>query len=126
MYKLTNNETVMRLSDSASIPDDPNNIDWQEYTDWLAAGNTPEPADALPVSYSLSPQMPLVEVGNDAVVTVIGAPDETITLTINGTDTLDVVLDASGQATKTFVPSVAGEYVIKDGHGSICVIKAVD
>ena len=27
------------------IPKDPNNIDWQEYLEWVAAGNTPDSAD---------------------------------------------------------------------------------
>jgi hypothetical protein len=51
MYKLIKNPftnettTVLRLSDSACIPFDPDNVDYQEYLKWIAAGNTPTPAD---------------------------------------------------------------------------------
>jgi len=36
---------IIRLLDSASIPFDPDNTDYQEYLRWLDLGNTPEPAD---------------------------------------------------------------------------------
>ena len=37
--------SIKRLSDNAFIPFDPANTDYQAYLEWVAAGNTPEPAD---------------------------------------------------------------------------------
>ena len=36
---------IMRLSDGAYIPFDPDNTDYQAYLKWVAEGNTPLPAE---------------------------------------------------------------------------------
>ena len=55
-YKLVKDTTqgepsnlIIRLSDEAYIPFDEGNRDYREYLEWLAEGNTPEPADPLPI-----------------------------------------------------------------------------
>lgn len=44
MYKLQGN-SIKRLSDGANIPLADGNMDYEEYKQWLAEGNIPEPMD---------------------------------------------------------------------------------
>jgi hypothetical protein len=46
MYKLTNTESITRLTDNATIPNDERNTDYQEYLSWVAQGNVAEPYQA--------------------------------------------------------------------------------
>ena len=43
MYKLTGTNSVKRLADGACIPFADGNRDYEEYKQWIADGNTPEP-----------------------------------------------------------------------------------
>ena len=51
MYKLIKDKQgialnqVIRLSDGAYIPFDPDNTDYQAYLKWVSEGNTPLPAE---------------------------------------------------------------------------------
>lgn len=56
MYQLTEHG-VIRRSDNAYIPDAEGNRDWQEYQEWVAAGNTPEPIFEPPPSAPQSVSM---------------------------------------------------------------------
>ena len=47
-YQLTQGDAILRLEDSTFIPRDDRNTDYQEYQQWLAAGNTPLPAPEPP------------------------------------------------------------------------------
>ena len=38
-------DSIKRNADGAFIPKDPANTDYQEYLEWVAAGNTAEAAD---------------------------------------------------------------------------------
>ena len=48
MYKLLHPSfAILRLSDNALIPFDPDNTDYQAYLAWVAEGGVPEPADEV-------------------------------------------------------------------------------
>jgi hypothetical protein len=41
-----NPQYIKRLPDNATIPNDEENTDWQQYQVWLSQGNTPLPPQA--------------------------------------------------------------------------------
>ena len=50
MYKLlpldlSERQFIRRLSDNVLIPSDEANTDYQQYLEWVAEGNEPEPAE---------------------------------------------------------------------------------
>ena len=63
MYQLTTSTSIIRLSDGATIPNDPGNRDFADYTVWLDAGNTPEPAPIPPTPPVLTTEQKLAAAG---------------------------------------------------------------
>lgn len=47
-YQLTSTGSVIRLADLATIPNDPQNSDYQGYLTWLNSGGVPDAADSPP------------------------------------------------------------------------------
>ena len=81
-YKLTNSTSIIRTTDGAFIPADPANADFAAYQQWLAEGNTPDPADPTPpqVPQQVTPRqarLALLQIGKlDAVSAALAAiPD---------------------------------------------------
>ncbi len=48
MYKLLRENAVQRIEDGACIPFDQGNREYRDYLEWVAEGNTPNPADPPP------------------------------------------------------------------------------
>jgi hypothetical protein len=52
---IADSDTVLRVLDQAYIPNDPANRDRQSYDQWLAEGNTPDPAPPPPQPKAIGP-----------------------------------------------------------------------
>jgi hypothetical protein len=65
VYQLTQSSGVIRLSDNAFIPDDPNNTGWQDYQAWLAAGNTPNPVPSSVLAAEVRTQRDALLIASD-------------------------------------------------------------
>lgn len=98
-YKLNQDGGVVR--DGVFIPEDENNRDYKQYLDWLASGNTPDPADqasAIALSVSSSQHIILADGEDFATVTFRGEPGVTVNYTVNG-QAQSLTLDESGMDT---------------------------
>jgi len=83
MYRLTQSDTtVHRLTDNAFIPFDGGNRDYQEYLEWLAEGNEPEPyvAPPPPVPQSITRRQCAIELRERTLIT----PQEALDMTKYG------------------------------------------
>lgn len=61
MYKLTQHECILRMSDGANIPLDATNADYQCFLEWQSAGNEPDPADVPHPNVGVLAQIAAIE-----------------------------------------------------------------
>ena len=64
LYKSTNGNSILKLVSgiyAIAIPADENNKDYQDYQEWLAAGNTPEAADPEPETTAYIPKLTIID-----------------------------------------------------------------
>ena len=88
MYQLTQNSNILRNSDGALIPADPNNADYQAYQGWVAAGNTPDPA---PIPNPLPSFIASVQAALATSDETLKRVQEAISLGTNSATSADVV-----------------------------------
>jgi hypothetical protein len=63
MYRLTQGDTIVRITDNVFIPAASANTDYAAYLVWVEAGNTPEPAPEPVAPVELTPAEKLAASG---------------------------------------------------------------
>jgi hypothetical protein len=90
-YKLTADPgTVIRTADDARVPTDGTSADSRLYLDWLAAPNTPDPADPPPVVFAMVDQI------ERSVRTTTNTPTELLRATLPTRSGYAVVIEVIG------------------------------
>lgn len=124
MYKLSTN-SVLRIVDGTIIPIDATNRDYQVYLAWLGQGNTPIPADPLPITLTPSQQIILADGVDLATVTIAGAPNAQVDFAINGTQQ-SVQLDGSGKDVIELSSDTPNTTILVQAGTARAVIYAVE
>lgn len=124
-YKLLTSGVTL---DGAVIPADERNADYRKYLDWIAAGNTPDPADPEPVletKITPSQQIILADGEDIATVTFRGEPGAMVDYTINGA-AQSLTLDGSGMDTLELTCDTPNTTLLVQVDSARAVIFAVE
>lgn len=105
IYKIIGSNLIK--SGGVSIPADTNNRDYREYLDWVAAGNTPDPADPEPdvISIMTDSNIMIGDGVDEIMLSVHGKPDASVTInTLCGVTpgTINIQLDVNGDGAQPF------------------------
>jgi hypothetical protein len=103
-YKLLNTtlgQFIRRAADGASIPVDKANADYRTYLAWVAAGNTPDPAD---------PPSPFVSIDGQAWLDRLTAAELTALFTLRRTNVqVDIFLHQLALGKDLVLRNAAGQ-----------------
>ena len=112
MYKLTNQDLVIRQEDGAAIPINPGNRDYQVYLEWVRDGGVALPADPVHYEQSISPQQTMPVAGNPVDIEFRSEPITTFDVLIDSV-IHEITTDVDGLAIVEFIPEDVGVYIIK-------------
>lgn len=90
-YQLTPSTGILRTADGAIIPPNPNNIDYQAYQAWIAAGNTADPVPSQTAPQLLATFKASAQAALDTTDTTMHRIAEAVSLGLSTWTTADVV-----------------------------------
>lgn len=124
-YKINPNGGV--ILDGMIIPENEGNRDYRAYLEWVAQGNTPEPADPPSTDVVLTPsqQIILADGIDIATVTIAGAPNAQVEFTVNGA-LQSIQLDANGRETIELLSDTPSTILLVQAGTARAVVYAVE
>lgn len=66
MYRIIDDRIILRTTDNACIPADPDNADYQAFLAWCAKGNKPEPKETQKIPSKKADQVAWEKVAENA------------------------------------------------------------
>lgn len=117
-YQTIDAQTIRRRSDGAYIPRAEGNRDYLDFLAWEGAGNTPDPADPLPIVYGRT-----VTIGEHRVQTVGTTPAELYRATLAPMTGYQARFRLTAVADNLLLRSIEAIVVVARGSGGAVIVQ---